>query len=129
MPKKNRRNSSKYPALDPELNLKSRYELLDYDYLDKLKPEELDYLNRFTEEYSIAKLDHKGKKIHKKKEHKKDCYDRNNSRNRCILSRQKSAGLLGYLEEEIEEPSISVEDELIDRLDTNEKILRKTRKS
>ena len=80
---------SKYPALDPKLNLKSRTELLDYDYLNKLNKSELEWLNKFTEEYTHASLDskHPKKNLHKNKKLRTDCYNRNNSRNRDVLTR------------------------------------------
>jgi hypothetical protein len=40
MKKKTKRDSTKYPGLDPKVNLKIRQELLDFDYLDKLSEEE-----------------------------------------------------------------------------------------
>lgn len=88
-----RRSQAKYPALRPELNPKTRFELLDYDYLDKLNDEEKAWLNAFTEEYTHANMKHPGKKLHTRKKQKKDCYDRNNSRNRCIWTRVKAAGM------------------------------------
>jgi len=83
------------------LNLKTRTELLDYDYLDKLSPEELTWLNKFTEEYVHASLDtaRPKKNLHKNKALRKDCYDRNNSRNRDILTRQKAQNKNIYLDE------------------------------
>jgi hypothetical protein len=44
------RDSKKYPALEKSVTLKTRQDLVDYDYLDKLSPEELEFLNKFTEE-------------------------------------------------------------------------------
>jgi hypothetical protein len=91
---KNKREKTKYPALKPELNLKSRYELIDYDYIDKLKEEEKSWLNKFTEEYVNASLDSKNLKnnFHNTDQLKKDCYRRNNARNRDILTRAKASG-------------------------------------
>jgi hypothetical protein len=91
-PKINKRNSTKHSALIPHLNLKTRFELVDYDYINKLSPKEKEWLNNFTEEYVHANMKHAGKKLHTTKRLKKDCYDRNNSRNRCILTRNKAAG-------------------------------------
>lgn len=102
--KKTRRNQNKFPALKPNLNLKSRVELIDYDYIDKLSDKEKSWLNRFTEEYINADLDTKNlkKNLHNTKELKKDCQDRNNARNRDILTREKARGFVVYLEEVVE---------------------------
>lgn len=94
MKKKNRRQKRKHPALKVELNLKSRTEFIDYDYLNKLSEEELDYLNSFTEEYINANFNHSGERIHKTKLEELDSYSRNNSRNRCIYTKSKSRNLL-----------------------------------
>lgn len=87
----------KYPALDPKYNLKSRSELIDYDYIDKLSDKEKEFLNNFTEEFIGANMNHKGKKLHKKKDQIKDCYNRNNARNRDILTRAKASGKFHYM--------------------------------
>ena len=108
--KKTRRNSTKNPGLVKEVNLKIRHELMDYDYLDKLSPEEKDWLNRFTEEYVHNNFSHPGKRIHPKKTrkaivkktgeprkidiYKKESGDRNNARNRDSYSITKSNNIL-----------------------------------
>jgi len=78
--KKNKRNSTKNPALKKHLNLRSRAELIDYDYLHKLDEKELAWLNQFTEEYINAHIP-KNKPLHKTKKLRKDCYSMNNKRN------------------------------------------------
>lgn len=90
---KGKRAKAKYPALRPELNLKSRYELIDYDYLDELSEEDKRWLNKFTEEYVNASLNSKelDKNLHNTEDLKKDCYRRNNARNRDILTRAKAS--------------------------------------
>ena len=40
---KNKRSRSKFPALEPKYNLKSRQELYDFDYLDKLSDKEKEW--------------------------------------------------------------------------------------
>ena len=99
--RKNRRNLAKYPALDPSLNLKSRTELLDYDYLNKLDEKELEWLNKFTEEYVHANLDTEKPRsnLHNTKAMRKDCYDRNNARNRDVLVKQKAQNKNIYLDD------------------------------
>ncbi len=92
--RKNRRARTKHPALKPELNLKTRYELIDYDYVGDLDDEHLDWLNKFTEEYVNASLDRENleNNIHNTKELKQDCDRRNNARNRDMLTRAKACG-------------------------------------
>jgi len=97
--KKSRRARSKFPALRPELNLRSRYESIDYDYIDQLSEKDKEWLNTFTEEYTNANFNHGKSTLHKTKKLKKDCYNRNNSRNRDILTRAKAAGECVYIED------------------------------
>lgn len=99
--RKNRRNKTKYPALNPQFNLRSRTELLDYDYLNKLTDKELKYLNKFTEEFVNASVDVKKRwrNLHKTKTLIKDCFNKNNSRNRDILTQQKAMGKHIYLDD------------------------------
>lgn len=91
--RRTRRGAEKYPALRKDLNLRSRTDLIDYDYLDKLSPKELDWLNRFTAEYVGADFRH-DRKLHKSKKARRECYNANNARNRCVLTKAKAAGKL-----------------------------------
>lgn len=95
--KTNRRSLNKYPALCPELNLKTRYELISVDYINKLSDKEKNWLNKFNEEEINASL--KNPKFNKTKKEQKVCYDRNNARNRDILTRAKASGTINYIEE------------------------------
>lgn len=97
--KKTRRGKNKYAALDPKLNLKTRQDLIDFDYLDKLSDKEKEWLNTFSEEYNNANFNHGKKVLHKTKLLKKDCYSKNNARNRCILTKAKAMGNSVYLED------------------------------
>lgn len=120
---KTRRDKANFPDLDPKYNLRSRLDLLDQDYLDKLTPKELQWLNQFNKEYISASLNKENprKNLHKNKKLRKDCYDRNNSRNRDILTKAKAAKLLTDYEELIEQPNcIDYEDLLINELDKKE---------
>lgn len=96
---KNKRSRNKYPALDPKYNLKSRSDLYDFDYLDKLSDKEKEWLNTFSEEFNNANFNHGKKILHKSKLLKKDCYGMNNRRNRDILTMQKAKGAILYIEE------------------------------
>lgn len=97
--KESRRSRVKYPALSKGFNLKTRSNLIDYDYLDKLSDKEKAFLNAFTSEYINADMKHHGKKLHKTKKLRKDCFDRNNSRNRDILTRAQASGTSDYFED------------------------------
>lgn len=119
-PKKkiNRRAREEFPALKPEFNLKTRKDLIDYDYINKLTDKEKTWLNKFSEEYVGASF---GKKpLHRTKAMRKTCYDANNARNRCILTKSKAAGKSLYLDEIVEEEledATQQEDLLINELD------------
>lgn len=123
---KTRRSQSKFPALNPRLNIRIRQEEIDFDYLDKLTPIELDWLNRFMEEYNNASFNHNGELIDKSDSGRKSCYDKNNSRNRDIYSDAKKRGYVvdmdqGFLERYIEKKQrtdISEEDLWIEKLDS-----------
>lgn len=117
-----RRSKAKYAALQPELNLKTRYEEIDYDYVNQLSDKDKEWLNNFTEEYVNANMNHKGKKLHRSKKDKKLCYDRNNSRNRCILTRAKAGGKSVNLDDIIERKEkigYEIESKLINEIDLN----------
>lgn len=96
----NKRSKTKYPGLNKKVNTKVRQELIDYDYLDKLSPEEKEWLNRFSEEFHGANFlkskngNYSTKNIHRTKKQRKDCYDRNNARNRDVYSITKSNDML-----------------------------------
>lgn len=87
---------------------RTRKELLDYDYLKKLSPEELEYLAKFTDEYvgaSISKTKSgrvKKGHLHNTKELAKDCYDRNNRRNNDVLGVTKANFLLSEINNELD---------------------------
>ncbi len=97
---KNRRSQHPYPNLEPKLNLKVRQELVDYDYIDKLSPEEKEWLNKFTGEYIGASFkkteggNYSSTNLHTGKKGRKDCYDRNNWRNNDVYSISKSSDML-----------------------------------
>lgn len=193
--KKTRRSQTKYAALDPQLNLKTRYDSIDFDYVKDLPEEWVDpitgkkynpkqYLNDFVNEYVHTDFDSGKKRIQKKKRvesernkflrelqnkifdnfklitdmitnsninhsskirvkklinkfktqikkqikseysfiediYKKEAYDRNNNRNRCVLTRARAQGLSTGFDELPENIMVkdNVEDEIIDALD------------
>jgi hypothetical protein len=119
MKKQSKRSKTKYPALKPELNLRSRYDIIDYDYVDKLSEKDKAWLNKFTEEDVNASLDRKdlSNNIHKTIEQKKDIDRRNNTRKNDAYTRSKAGFNLDYIEDLSEETSVDTEDKIIDRID------------
>lgn len=193
--KKTRRSQAEYPALNPGLNLKTRLESADFDYIDSLPEEWTDpvtgkkynpkaFLNDFTAEYVHADFNKKKRILKKKKVeseknidlrnllenivtaintlrdlvedsnvavsskskikktitkfkstirkqiqkefkyiedyYKKEAYDRNNSRNRCVLTRAKAQGKSLGLPDLKESYFVDndVEDQLIEMIDS-----------
>lgn len=114
MKKRNKRSSVKYPNLDPALNLKTRQDLIDFDYLDKLNEKELKWLNQFVDEEINANFPKYRRRVLPKKEivvelksgkkkkkdyYKTESYKRNNSRNVDIYTRAKASGALAQIED------------------------------
>jgi hypothetical protein len=101
--KKNNRSKVKYAALDPAYNLKTRQEEIEdlYDYVDKLNEEEKAWLNAFSNEEICANFNHKGPKLNDQSDPtvRSRIYNRNNERNRCIMTREKAQGCLNYIED------------------------------
>lgn len=95
---KKKRDLDKYPALNPRFNAKTRFEVLDMDYLKKLDDAELNFMNQFMAEYVSGsfKKDETGQysseNLHKTDEERKECYSRNNIRNRCGLTISNATG-------------------------------------
>jgi hypothetical protein len=95
---KKKRDLEKYPALNPRLNAKTRFEVLDMDYLKRLEDTQLKYLNQFMAEYvsGAFKKDENGEyskdNIHATVEQRRECYTRNNTRNRCGLTVSNATG-------------------------------------
>ncbi len=103
--KPTKRNKRKFANLYPNLNLKSRYEEIEdlYSYMDKLDEDCKAWLDKFAKEYINASFEHKDP-LHNK-EQQREIYNRNNERNRCVLTRMKAYGNVNYLEETIDEAS------------------------
>ena len=123
---KSKRAKEKYPALKPEFNLKTRFELIDHDYIDKLSPKEKDWLNRFNEEWVNANFKHAGKRIMTSKDDERASYSRNNARNRCIWTKAKASGSSVQVEDLKDYQvyhghGMSEEDKLIEMIDQAKK--------
>jgi len=100
---KTKREKAKYPALDPTLNLKTRWEeIMDIgEYFFDLPDEAKEWMNKFTEEFVCDKLNRKNlkKNLHNTKKLKKACDDKNNQRNRDVYTRAKARGSAVYIED------------------------------
>lgn len=113
-----------YPALKKELNLKSRQEEIEVDYLNKLNNEQKEWLNMFNAEYVNAHFTDRKKlhkNIHNTKKLKQSCDKRNNDRKECVYTRSKAGSKLKYLEDIGEHVAINnYEDILINKIDSED---------
>lgn len=106
-----RRSATPHPALHPELNLRSRWELIDYDYIDKLSETDKAWLNKFTDEYVNANFDRKNLKnnLHKTRELISEIDRSNNNRKTDAMTVAKASGKNVYLED-IKEKDANIKD-------------------
>lgn len=127
MPKKRGalRRATKYPGLDKRVNSRTRHEVIDFDYIDKLDHKTKQWLSNFMEEWISGNFQHDGRIFHKSKKSKRDCYNRNNARNRDAMSISQATGYLRYSDESKDAPiagvaappNDSVESAIIDLID------------
>ena len=118
-----KRDTEKYPALNKNLNLKTRQDEIEIDYLNKLSEKEKEWLNKFNEEYVNASLDRKdfNNNIHNTLELKQSCDKRNNERKECLYTREKASDNLKYIDDQSSK-NIAInnyEDQLITKIDNN----------
>lgn len=106
--KKSRRSNAKYPALEKKLNLKTRQDAMEIDYLHKLNDEEKAWLNKFNAEFVGADFRHE-EPLHTTPELKQDCELINNARNRDVFSRKRATGELKSFEELNDDPTVHME--------------------
>ena len=90
------RHREKFAALNFKRQVKTRLDQLDIDYVDKLNDKEKAWLNSFLEETVITNFQHKGKKHYKTKKSKREFYNSNNARNRCMFTKAKAMGTLVF---------------------------------
>jgi hypothetical protein len=124
--KKKKRASTKYPALNPRVNSRTKFDKIDYDYLDKLTPDEMDWLNRFSGEYYSGDFKKEEGSVRGDGKYlkscihptdaatRKECYDRNNHNNMDYLSVAKAKGEMLYPTDLIEAVDESTYAELND---------------
>lgn len=101
--KRKSRKDNPYAALDVRLNLKTRHdEIADLaSYANSLPKEAKDWLNAYSEEEIIGNRYHNGPKLNDFEDPKvrSRIYGKNNSRNRCIYTKEAAQGTMNYLEE------------------------------
>ena len=133
--RKNRRNQVKYPAVRPDLNLKTRYEEITdvASYFNTLPEDAKKWIHSYTEEAINANFNHKGRKIIRKVEDKRAIYNRNNARNRDILTRAKASGQYVEIDNPMNKKNFltghRLEDALIAKIDHENKAKRKKKAS
>ncbi len=127
--KKTKRSEVRFPGLVKEVNPKTRWEYLDQDYANQLSDKDKEYLSNFNEEYLSGNFNHKGKKLHRTKKEKRDCYNRNNARNRDLYTINRTRGWIADAEianEAVErsqnKDASSQEDTLIELIDLKDKL-------
>jgi len=92
----NKRRQTPYPGLVRGVNPKTRWEYMDQDYIHKLSAAEKQWLSNFNEEDMSGNFQHKGETLYKTQEQRRECYARNNARNRDVMSIFKPAGKLKF---------------------------------
>lgn len=111
MKSKNRRSKAKFPALRKELNVKTRADYIEPDYIDgvynkdgkcvirPLTEEEKEWLNKFYEESIITSFKKDGTDFLDSVEDRRKAYRENNYRNACIMNVKKATGQLDAFDE------------------------------
>lgn len=127
-----KRDVTPFPGLDKKLFSKVKQEYHDIDYSHTLSDKDKKWLSQFMEEHLGAQLKeetlknkYNRKPFHKSKKHKKDCFDRNNARQRDIYGLNKATGTLddydstgvnNYIDS-LSEDNHSIEERLIEKID------------
>lgn len=101
--KRKSRKDNKFAALDPNLNLRSRWdEISDLaSYANTLPPEAREWLNAYSNEEICANFNHDGPKLNDPTDAtvRSRIYNKNNARNRCVYTQEVAKGSISYLEE------------------------------
>lgn len=130
MKKSSRRNKIKNPNLKKQYNTKIRQLYMDQDYLDdpRLTPEDLAWYDKFLKETLNTNFKNTRSDFHKTKKAKRQLYNENNARNRCLFNNQRAIDKLDYMDQgsirEYDDTRSGInyaEDTLIDLLDNKGK--------
>lgn len=87
---KQKRDNVKYPALTKRVNSRVKQEYIDQDYLHLLSKEELQWLNKFMDEFTNARFNNDETDLMQTDDERKEAYDANNARNRCLYGNLKN---------------------------------------
>jgi hypothetical protein len=121
-----KRSRTKYPGLVKEVNPRTRWEYLDQDYVDKLSDKEKEFLSNFNEEWLSGNFNHPGRKLHRTKKSRRECYGRNNARNRDLFTINRTRGWIEGIAENQEAidkaRSANPENALIELIDMKKKL-------
>lgn len=104
---------------------------MDQDYIDKLSPDEKAWLSKFMDEYMGGHFPKSQEHLHESTEEKRDCYNRNNARNRDLYARVRTNNLDFKDNEEMakvldpRQSLTSPEDSIIKTIDAKQKEERK----
>lgn len=134
--KAQKRDLTNLPGLKKNLFSKIKQEYHDMDYIDKLSDKDKAWLSAFMEEDLGANLNHKGKKIYRKKDSKRECFRRNNQRNRDLYSLIRATGRIDYnitgdkidkmLDDKQDLDTTNPEESMIELLDEGKKLVEDT---
>jgi hypothetical protein len=135
-----KKKRKRWDNLKRNRNLKHRRDYIETHYIDgmesitgkgegirPLTPEEKDWLDKFYGEFVNASVSHDDydNQLHNDRDMVKDCYDRNNARNRCVLNKGKAINKIdfrtwGELDQDTISDSVDYKDEMSERLDDYE---------
>lgn len=111
MKKKTKRSKAKYPALKKDLNLRSRRDYIEPEYINgvydengrqvirALTAEEKEWLNKFYEETVVTSFKKDGTDFLDSVEERRAAYRDNNHRNSCLMNVKSAAGQLDTFDE------------------------------
>lgn len=129
--KETKRSKVKFPGLVKAVNSRPRQEHIDFDYLDKLTDAEKQWLSNFNEEWLSGNFNHPGKIFHKSKKSKRDCYNRNNARNRDLYSIGRTNGWQTLKDEADPDPvnPMGHEDTIVNLLDQKDELQEQSKEA
>jgi len=134
-----RRDKTKYPALDRNLNTKDRRYFIETEYINgvygmdgklairALNDEEKSFLNKYYQEVLTASFVKDGTDFYTEESQQRVLYTENNSRRRCLFNTAQRTGNLKYLRDSKEMDFIynenSKEDESIIKRELESNVL------